>query len=60
MLPRRPIRRRVFWFVQSTVSEQTCLCVNLQAKNEPAGKKPADKNDAKKSAGDRRHSSDSK
>uniref|UniRef100_A0A671VH54 Scaffold attachment factor B n=1 Tax=Sparus aurata TaxID=8175 RepID=A0A671VH54_SPAAU len=30
-----------------------------RAKNEPAGKKPADKNDAKKS-GDRRHSSDSK
>ncbi|XP_043078203.1 scaffold attachment factor B1 isoform X2 [Puntigrus tetrazona] len=31
-----------------------------RAKNEPAGKKPADKSDAKKSASDRRHSTDSK
>lgn len=31
-----------------------------RAKNEPAGKKPADKNDAKKSVSDRRLSSDSK
>lgn len=32
----------------------------LQAKNEPAGKKPVEKSDAKKSGSDRRHSSDSK
>ena len=42
-----------------------CKSVNdaeylLQAKNEPAGKKPADKNDTKKSGSERRHSSDSK
>lgn len=36
------------------------LRIVLQAKNEPAGKKPAEKSDAKKSGSDRRHSSDSK
>lgn len=38
----------------------TCFCVDLQAKNEPAGKKPADKSDPKKAAAERRHSTDSK
>lgn len=38
----------------------TCFCVNLQAKNEPAGKKPADKTDPKKAAAERRPSTDSK
>lgn len=43
----------------SSVSQHAPVWL-LQAKNEPAGKKPADKNEAKKSDSDRRRSSDSK
>ncbi|KAK2835572.1 hypothetical protein Q5P01_016056 [Channa striata] len=65
---------RCYGFVTMSSTEEATKCISHlhrtelhgrmisveRAKNEPAGKKPADKNDAKKSSGDRRHSSDSK
>ncbi|XP_070816504.1 scaffold attachment factor B1 isoform X2 [Chaetodon trifascialis] len=65
---------RCYGFVTMSSSEEATKCISHlhrtelhgrmisveRAKNEPVGKKPADKNDAKKSGGDRRHSSDSK
>ncbi|XP_068599364.1 scaffold attachment factor B1 [Brachionichthys hirsutus] len=65
---------RCYGFVTMSSSEEATKCISHlhrtelhgrmisveRAKNEPAGKKPADKNDAKKSIGDRRHSTDSK
>ncbi|XP_026200635.1 scaffold attachment factor B1 isoform X2 [Anabas testudineus] len=65
---------RCYGFVTMSSTEEATKCISHlhrtelhgrmisveRAKNEPAGKKPADKNDAKKSSSDRRHSSDSK
>ncbi|XP_010735098.2 scaffold attachment factor B1 isoform X2 [Larimichthys crocea] len=65
---------RCYGFVTMSSTEEATKCISHlhrtelhgrmisveRAKNEPAGKKPADKNDTKKSGGDRRHSSDSK
>ncbi|XP_023120602.1 scaffold attachment factor B1 isoform X1 [Amphiprion ocellaris] len=65
---------RCYGFVTMSSTEEATKCISHlhrtelhgrmisveQAKNEPAGKKPADKNDTKKSGSDRRHSSDSK
>ncbi|KAK5870223.1 hypothetical protein PBY51_024876 [Eleginops maclovinus] len=65
---------RCYGFVTMSSTEEASKCIDHlhrtelhgrmisveRAKNEPAGKKPADKNDPKKSGGDRRHSSDSK
>uniref|UniRef100_A0A3B5AJ74 Scaffold attachment factor B2-like n=1 Tax=Stegastes partitus TaxID=144197 RepID=A0A3B5AJ74_9TELE len=64
---------RCYGFVTMSSTEEATKCISHlhrtelhgrmisveRAKNEPAGKKPADKNDTKKSGGDRRHSSDS-
>ncbi|XP_071776576.1 scaffold attachment factor B1 isoform X2 [Centroberyx gerrardi] len=64
---------RCYGFVTMSSTEEATKCISHlhrtelhgrmisveRAKNEPAGKKPADKNDSKKS-GDRRHSTDSK
>uniref|UniRef100_A0A3B4U445 Scaffold attachment factor B n=1 Tax=Seriola dumerili TaxID=41447 RepID=A0A3B4U445_SERDU len=65
---------RCYGFVTMSSTEEATKCISHlhrtelhgrmisveRAKNEPAGKKPADKNDIKKSGSDRRHSSDSK
>lgn len=65
---------RCYGFVTMSSTEEATKCISHlhrtelhgrmisveRAKNEPVGKKPADKNEAKKSGGDRRHSSDSK
>ncbi|XP_067370610.1 scaffold attachment factor B1 isoform X3 [Channa argus] len=65
---------RCYGFVTMSSTEEATKCISHlhrtelhgrmisveRAKNEPAGKKPADKNDPKKSSSDRRHSSDSK
>ncbi|XP_072516210.1 scaffold attachment factor B1 isoform X2 [Salminus brasiliensis] len=65
---------RCYGFVTMCSTEEATKCINHlhrtelhgrmisveRAKNEPAGKKPADKNDAKKPGGDRRHSSESR
>ncbi|XP_048832213.1 scaffold attachment factor B1 [Brienomyrus brachyistius] len=65
---------RCYGFVTMCSTEEATKCISHlhrtelhgrmisveRAKNEPAGKKPADKAEAKKSGGDRRHSSDSK
>ncbi|XP_072555551.1 scaffold attachment factor B1 isoform X3 [Paramormyrops kingsleyae] len=65
---------RCYGFVTMCSTEEATKCIDHlhrtelhgrmisveRAKNEPAGKKPADKTDAKKSGSDRRHSSDSK
>ncbi|KAM9357946.1 scaffold attachment factor B1 isoform 2-T2 [Symphorus nematophorus] len=65
---------RCYGFVTMSSTEEATKCISHlhrtelhgrmisveRAKNEPAGKKPADKSDTKKSGGDRRHSSDSK
>ncbi|XP_070764655.1 scaffold attachment factor B1 isoform X2 [Enoplosus armatus] len=65
---------RCYGFVTMSSTEEATKCISHlhrtelhgrmisveRAKNEPAGKKPADKNDTKKSGNDRRHSSDSK
>ncbi|KAJ8374659.1 hypothetical protein SKAU_G00052390 [Synaphobranchus kaupii] len=65
---------RCYGFVTMSSTDEATKCISHlhrtelhgrmisveRAKNEPAGKKPADKNDAKKSGNDRRHSSDSK
>ncbi|KAG8003657.1 Scaffold attachment factor B2 [Nibea albiflora] len=62
---------RCYGFVTMSSTEEATKCIShlhrtelhgrmISAKNEPAGKKPADKNDTKKSGSDRRHSSDSK
>ncbi|XP_062279746.1 scaffold attachment factor B1 isoform X1 [Scomber scombrus] len=65
---------RCYGFVTMSSTEEATKCISHlhrtelhgrmisveRAKNEPAGKKPADKNDTKKSGSDRRHSTDSK
>ncbi|XP_044055883.1 scaffold attachment factor B1 isoform X2 [Siniperca chuatsi] len=65
---------RCYGFVTMSSTEEATKCISHlhrtelhgrmisveRAKNEPAGKKPADKNDSKKSGSDRRHSSDTK
>ncbi|XP_029356278.1 scaffold attachment factor B1 isoform X2 [Echeneis naucrates] len=65
---------RCYGFVTMSSTEEATKCISHlhrtelhgrmisveRAKNEPAAKKPADKNDTKKSGSDRRHSSDSK
>lgn len=65
---------RCYGFVTMCSTEEATKCINHlhrtelhgrmisveRAKNEPAGKKPADKSDTKKSGSDRRHSTDSK
>ncbi|XP_039985240.1 scaffold attachment factor B1 [Xiphias gladius] len=65
---------RCYGFVTMSSTEEATKCISHlhrtelhgrmisveRAKNEPAGKKPADKNDPKKSGSERRHSSDSK
>ncbi|XP_058494388.1 scaffold attachment factor B1 isoform X2 [Solea solea] len=65
---------RCYGFVTMSSTEEATKCISHlhrtelhgkmisveRAKNEPAGKKPADKGDAKKSGSERRHSSDSK
>ncbi|XP_010869811.2 scaffold attachment factor B1 isoform X2 [Esox lucius] len=65
---------RCYGFVTMCSSEEATKCISHlhrtelhgrmisveRAKNEPAGKKPADKSDVKRSGADRRHSSDSK
>ncbi|KAF3834810.1 hypothetical protein F7725_027368 [Dissostichus mawsoni] len=65
---------RCYGFVTMSSTEEASKCIEHlhrtelhgrmisveRAKNEPAGKKPADKNDPKKSGSERRHSSDSK
>ncbi|XP_059197216.1 scaffold attachment factor B1 isoform X2 [Centropristis striata] len=65
---------RCYGFVTMSSTEEATKCISHlhrtelhgrmisveRAKNEPVGKKPADKNDPKKSGADRRHSSDSK
>ncbi|XP_036376554.1 scaffold attachment factor B1 [Megalops cyprinoides] len=65
---------RCYGFVTMSSTDEATKCISHlhrtelhgrmisveRAKNEPAGKKPAEKNDAKKSGNDRRHSSDSK
>ncbi|XP_016101917.1 scaffold attachment factor B2-like isoform X1 [Sinocyclocheilus grahami] len=65
---------RCYGFVTMCSTEEATKCISHlhrtelhgrmisveRAKNEPAGKKPADKSDTKKSGSDRRHSSDSK
>ncbi|XP_052446223.1 scaffold attachment factor B2-like isoform X1 [Carassius gibelio] len=65
---------RCYGFVTMCSTEEATKCISHlhrtelhgrmisveRAKNEPAGKKPADKNDTKKPGSDRRHSTDSK
>ncbi|XP_052395274.1 scaffold attachment factor B2 isoform X2 [Carassius gibelio] len=65
---------RCYGFVTMCSTEEATKCISHlhrtelhgrmisveRAKNEPAGKKPADKSDTKKTGSDRRHSSDSK
>ncbi|XP_071343832.1 scaffold attachment factor B1 [Trachinotus anak] len=65
---------RCYGFVTMSSTEEATKCISHlhrtelhgrmisveRAKNEPAGKKPADKTDTKKSGSDRRHSTDSK
>uniref|UniRef100_A0A3P9BQJ6 Scaffold attachment factor B n=1 Tax=Maylandia zebra TaxID=106582 RepID=A0A3P9BQJ6_9CICH len=65
---------RCYGFVTMSSTEEATKCISHlhrtelhgrmisveRAKNEPAGKKPADKNDPKRSSTDRRHSTDSK
>ncbi|XP_041647678.1 scaffold attachment factor B1 [Cheilinus undulatus] len=65
---------RCYGFVTMSSTEEATKCISHlhrtelhgrmisveRAKNEPVGKKPADKSEAKKSGSDRRHSSDSK
>ncbi|KAL2089815.1 hypothetical protein ACEWY4_014503 [Coilia grayii] len=65
---------RCYGFVTMSSTDEATKCISHlhrtelhgrmisveRAKNEPAGKKPADKAEAKKSGSDRRHSSDSK
>lgn len=65
---------RCYGFVTMSSTEEASKCISHlhrtelhgrmisveRAKNEPAGKKPADKNDPKKAAAERRHSTDSK
>ncbi|XP_048019997.1 scaffold attachment factor B1 isoform X2 [Megalobrama amblycephala] len=65
---------RCYGFVTMCSTEEATKCISHlhrtelhgrmisveRAKNEPAGKKPADKSDTKKSGSERRHSSDSK
>lgn len=65
---------RCYGFVTMSSTEEATKCISHlhrtelhgrmisveRAKNEPAGKKPADKNDPKRSSSDRRHSTDSK
>ncbi|XP_055364476.1 scaffold attachment factor B1 isoform X2 [Betta splendens] len=65
---------RCYGFVTMSCTDEATKCISHlhrtelhgrmisveRAKNEPAGKKPADKTDAKKTCGDRRNSSDSK
>nr|XP_040039638.1 scaffold attachment factor B1 isoform X2 [Gasterosteus aculeatus aculeatus] len=65
---------RCYGFVTMSTSDEATKCISHlhrtelhgkmisveRAKNEPVGKKPADKNDPKKPAGDRRPSSESK
>ncbi|XP_026160674.1 scaffold attachment factor B1 [Mastacembelus armatus] len=65
---------RCYGFVTMSSTEEATKCISHlhrtelhgrmisveRAKNEPAGKKPAEKNETKKSGNDRRHSSDSK
>ncbi|XP_042562892.1 scaffold attachment factor B2-like isoform X2 [Clupea harengus] len=65
---------RCYGFVTMSSTDEATKCISHlhrtelhgrmisveRAKNEPAGKKPADKNDTKKSGSERRHSSDSK
>ncbi|XP_051928781.1 scaffold attachment factor B1 isoform X3 [Hippocampus zosterae] len=65
---------RCYGFVTMSSAEEAATCVSQlhrtelhgkmisveRAKHEPAGKKPADKNDPKKLGGERRHSADSK
>ncbi|XP_073700055.1 scaffold attachment factor B1 [Garra rufa] len=65
---------RCYGFVTMCSTEEATKCISHlhrtelhgrmisveRAKNEPAGKKPGDKSDTKKSGNDRRHSSDSK
>ncbi|XP_030582797.1 scaffold attachment factor B1 [Archocentrus centrarchus] len=65
---------RCYGFVTMSSTEEATKCISHlhrtelhgkmisveRAKNEPAGKKPADKNDTKRSSSDRRHSTDSK
>uniref|UniRef100_A0A8C0YKT9 Scaffold attachment factor B n=1 Tax=Cyprinus carpio carpio TaxID=630221 RepID=A0A8C0YKT9_CYPCA len=65
---------RCYGFVTMCSTEEATKCISHlhrtelhgrmisveRAKNEPAGKKPADKSDTKNSGSDRRHSSDSK
>ncbi|XP_051764277.1 scaffold attachment factor B1 isoform X2 [Ctenopharyngodon idella] len=65
---------RCYGFVTMCSTEEATKCISHlhrtelhgrmisveRAKNEPAGKKPADKNETKKSGSERRHSSDSK
>ncbi|XP_042337131.1 scaffold attachment factor B1 [Plectropomus leopardus] len=65
---------RCYGFVTMSSTEEATKCISHlhrtelhgrmisveRAKNEPAGKKPADKTDTKKSGSERRHSSDSK
>ncbi|XP_056112568.1 scaffold attachment factor B1 isoform X2 [Rhinichthys klamathensis goyatoka] len=65
---------RCYGFVTMCSTEEATTCISHlhrtelhgrmisveRAKNEPAGKKPAEKSDAKKPGSDRRHSSDSK
>uniref|UniRef100_A0A3Q0RE03 Scaffold attachment factor B n=1 Tax=Amphilophus citrinellus TaxID=61819 RepID=A0A3Q0RE03_AMPCI len=64
---------RCYGFVTMSSTEEATKCISHlhrtelhgkmisveRAKNEPAGKKPADKNDTKRSSSDRRHSTDS-
>uniref|UniRef100_A0A3Q2VI74 Scaffold attachment factor B n=1 Tax=Haplochromis burtoni TaxID=8153 RepID=A0A3Q2VI74_HAPBU len=64
---------RCYGFVTMSSTEEATKCISHlhrtelhgrmisveRAKNEPAGKKPADKNDPKRSSTDRRHSTDS-
>lgn len=65
---------RCYGFVTMSSTEEATKCISHlhrtelhgrmisveRAKNEPAGKKPADKNDVKKTGNERRHSTDSK
>ncbi|XP_027014855.1 scaffold attachment factor B1 isoform X2 [Tachysurus fulvidraco] len=65
---------RCYGFVTMCSTEEATKCIDHlhrtelhgrmisveRAKNEPAGKKPTDKNDTKKTSSDRRHSSESK
>ncbi|KAI4872956.1 hypothetical protein NFI96_023640, partial [Prochilodus magdalenae] len=62
---------RCYGFVTMCSTEEATKCIShlhrtelhgrmISAKNEPAGKKPAERGDGKKTGSDRRHSSDSK